>query len=103
MDESYDPLRNPSVRDLCREDPGIEQALRARYPAAGGGDQDWSAATDERVRREANRARLLAARDRMIAREIAAMTMYLLASVDSDEGGPEGEVPPLLIADDRLN
>ena len=103
MDESYDPLANPSIRDLCREDPGIEQALRARYPAAGGRDPWWSAATDERVSREANRARLLAARDRMVAREIAAMTMYLLASVDSDEGGPQDQVPPLLLGGDRLN
>lgn len=51
MDESYDPLQNPCIRELCREDPGIEIALRKRYPAAGGGDQEWAAATDERVRR----------------------------------------------------
>lgn len=47
MDESYDPLLNPCIRDLCREDPGIEIALRKRYPAAGSGDQNWAAATDE--------------------------------------------------------
>lgn len=96
MDESYDPLLNPCIRDLCREDPGIEIALRKRYPAAGGGDQNWAAATDERVR-------LLKARDRMVACEIAAMTMYLLASVDSDEGRLEGEVPPLLVGGDPIH
>lgn len=53
MDESYDPLQNPCIRELCREDPGIEIALRKRYPAAGGGDQEWAAATEAEVQRRA--------------------------------------------------
>lgn len=53
MDETFDPLVNPSIRDLCREDPGVEIALRKRFPAAGGGDQDWAAASEAEVQRRA--------------------------------------------------
>lgn len=76
MDESFDPLANPSIRDLCREDPGVEIALRKRFPAAGGGDQDWAAATEAEVQRRAA----------------------------SGEGRPrpEDEVAPVLGADDTL-
>lgn len=77
MDESFDPLANPSIRDLCREDPSVEIALRKRFPAAGGGDQDWAAASEAEVQRR-----------------IAA----------SGEGRPrtEDEVAPVLGADDTL-
>lgn len=77
IDETFDPLANPSIRDLCREDPGVEIALRKRFPAAGGGDQDWAAATEAEVRRWTSA---------------------------SGEGRPrpEDEVAPVLGADDTL-
>lgn len=74
MSDTYDPLANPSIRDLCREDPGVEIALRKRYPAAGGGDPAWAAASEAEVQRRAA----------------------------SGEGktGTQYEVPPLLLVDD---
>lgn len=75
MDESFDPLANPSIRDLCREDPGVEIALRKRYPAAGGGDPAWAAATEAEVQRR-------------------------IAASGEGKTGTQYEVPPLLLVDD---
>ena len=77
--------------------------MRNRFPAAGGKDSAW-AATEDAVRRDVIRAKLQAAHDRMVAREIAAMTMYLLGQADaSAESGPQHEIPPLLIGNGRLH
>ena len=87
MTMDYDPLLNPSILDLCREDPGIELAIRRRYPAAGDGDVEWQRATVKEVR-----ARAQEAYDAAVARELILITAALEALADSGECWPEDEV-----------